>query len=75
MDVAELATEDDTSEIDAAVLRVRNSDLRRGSGRSAYRCEGCGDAIPEDQRQESPGIEHCFDCIDALEHLATRGFE
>ncbi|AVO60639.1 TraR/DksA C4-type zinc finger protein [Pseudomonas chlororaphis] len=72
MDVAEPATDDDISD---AQLRVRNSDLRRGPGRSAYRCEECGDAIPEDQRQDSPGIEHCFDCIDALEHLAIRGFE
>ncbi|CAI8989528.1 DksA protein [Pseudomonas chlororaphis] len=72
MDVAEPATDDDISD---AQLRVRNSDLRRGSGRSAYRCEECGDAIPEDQRQDGPGIEHCFDCIDALENLATRGFQ
>jgi RNA polymerase-binding transcription factor DksA len=86
MDVADLATDEDTSEIDTAEpdtndaisdseLRVRNSDLRRGSGPSAYRCEGCGDPIPEDRRQAEPGTEHCFDCIDALEHLATRGFE
>lgn len=72
MDVAESATDDDISDSE---LRVRNSGLRRSSGRSAYRCDECGDAIPEDQRQENPGIEHCFDCIDALEHMATRGFE
>lgn len=73
MDVAEHATEED--DIDEAVQRVRNSGLQRSSGRSAYRCEECGDAIPEDRRQAEPGTEHCFDCIDALEHLATRGFE
>lgn len=72
MDVAEHATDDDISDSE---LRVRNSALRRGSGRSAYRCEECGDAIPEDRRQAEPGTEHCLDCIDALEHLATRGFE
>ena len=72
MDVAEPATDDEISDSE---LRVRNSDLRRGSGRSVYRCEECGDAIPEDQRQDNPGIEHCFDCIDGLEHLASRGFE
>ncbi|UZE21835.1 TraR/DksA C4-type zinc finger protein [Pseudomonas sp. B21-056] len=72
MDVAEHATDDDIS---ASELRVRNSALRRGSGRSVYRCEECGDAIPEDRRQAEPGTEHCLDCIDALEHLATRGFE
>jgi phage/conjugal plasmid C-4 type zinc finger TraR family protein len=72
MDVAEHATEDD---IDEAVLSVRNSELQRHSGRSAYRCEECGDAIPEDRRQAMPGTEHCFDCIDALKYLATRGFE
>lgn len=73
MDVADHATEED--DIDEAVLRVRSSGLQRRSGRSAYRCEECGDAIPEDRRQAEPGTEHCFDCIDALEHLATRGFE
>jgi RNA polymerase-binding transcription factor DksA len=72
MDVAERATEED--DIEEAALRVLNSRLRRGSGRSAHRCEECGDAIPEDRRQAEPGTEHCFDCIDALEHLATRGF-
>ncbi|MHC8342263.1 TraR/DksA C4-type zinc finger protein [Pseudomonas sp. RT6P73] len=73
MDVAEHATEED--DIAEAALRVRNSGLQRRSGRSAYRCEECGDAIPEDRRQAEPGTEHCFDCIDALELLATRGFE
>ncbi|MFJ2713432.1 TraR/DksA C4-type zinc finger protein [Pseudomonas sp. NPDC087346] len=73
MDVAEHATEED--DIDEAVLRVRNSGLQRRSGHSAYRCEECGDAIPENRRQAEPGTEHCFDCIDALEHLAAWGFE
>lgn len=72
MDVAEHATEED--DIEDARQRVRNSELQRRSGRSAYRCEECGDAIPEDRRQAEPGTEHCFDCIDALEHLAMRGF-
>ncbi|APC14542.1 DksA protein [Pseudomonas frederiksbergensis] len=72
MDVAEHATdEDDTEE---AIRRACSSELQRRSGRSAYRCEECGDAIPEDRRQAEPGAEHCFDCLDALEHLATRGF-
>jgi len=73
MDVAEYATEEDDT--DEAVLRARTSGLQRRSGRSGYRCEECGDAIPEDRRQTEPGTEHCFDCIDALEHLATRSFE
>lgn len=73
MDVAEHATDDDDA--NEAIFRARNSGLQRRSGRSAYRCEECGDAIPEDRRQAEPGTEHCLDCIDALEHLATRGFE
>jgi len=71
MDVAEHATDDDDTE--EAKRRAHVSGLQRRSGRSAYRCEECGDAIAEDRRQAEPGTEHCFDCIDALEHLATRG--
>nr|WP_262381369.1 TraR/DksA C4-type zinc finger protein [Pseudomonas sp. WS 5079] len=48
--------------------------LQRRSGPSAYRCEACGDAIPEDRRQNEPGTEHCFDCTDALKHMNRRGF-
>ncbi|WPN60731.1 TraR/DksA C4-type zinc finger protein [Pseudomonas sp. P9_31] len=44
------------------------------SGVSAYRCETCGDAIPEDRRQNEPGTEHCADCIDALKHSTRWGF-
>lgn len=73
MDVAEYAT--DKHDADEAISRLRNSGLQRRSGRSAYRCEECGDAIPEDLRQAEPGTEHCLDCLDALEHLAMRGFE
>lgn len=73
MDVADNATDDD--DIEEAMQRARSSGLQRRSGRSAYRCEECGDAIPEDRRQAEPGTEHCFDCIDALEHMARGGFD
>ncbi len=73
MDVADHATDED--DIEEAMQRVRASGLQRRSGRSAYRCEECGDAIPEDRRQTEPGTEHCFDCLDALEHMACGGFD
>ncbi|MBT2294537.1 TraR/DksA C4-type zinc finger protein [Pseudomonas fluorescens] len=61
--------EDDSQE---ALRRVRQSEM--SSGVTAYRCETCGDAIPEDRRQNEPGTEHCADCIDALKHSTRRGF-
>ncbi|WP_122300411.1 TraR/DksA C4-type zinc finger protein [Pseudomonas syringae] len=72
MDVADHATGED--DIEDAMQRVRVSELQRRSGRSAYRCEACGDAIPEDRRQNEPGTEHCFDCTDALKYMNRRGF-
>lgn len=70
MDVADLAQDNDFTE---AALRVHQSGLQRRSGVSAYRCEECGDAIPEDRRQAEPGTEHCIECKSALEHLSKRG--
>lgn len=64
-------SEDDSEE---AVRRVRQGEMYIRSGVSAYRCETCGDAIPEDRRQNEPGTEHCADCIDALKHSTRRGF-
>lgn len=71
MDVAEHATEKDDVE---SQTRLCTQDLQRRSGLSAYRCEACGDAIPEDRRQNEPGIEHFLYCTDALKHMNRRGF-
>ncbi|PTS92694.1 TraR/DksA C4-type zinc finger protein [Pseudomonas sp. HMWF006] len=70
MDVGDLS-DDDGQE---AIGRARRSGLFIRSGVSAYRCDLCGDAIPEDRRQNEPGTEHCADCIDALKHSTRRGF-
>ena len=70
MDVAEHATEEDGDE---SAARTYSRGLQWRSGLSAYRCEACGDAIPEDRRQNEPGTEHCFDCTDALKHMNRRG--
>ncbi|MDH4869829.1 TraR/DksA C4-type zinc finger protein [Pseudomonas sp. BN515] len=70
MDVADLAQENDFTE---AALAARESGLQRNSGPSAYRCEECGDAIPEARRQAVPGTEHCAECQTTLEHLQKRG--
>lgn len=67
MDFVEPVTEDDDSEV---LLRVRRSGLRRRSGNSGYRCEECGDAIPEDRRQAEPGTEHCAECVCTLQLLS-----
>lgn len=71
MDVADHATDED--DIKEVMQRAQASGLQRHSGQSAYRCETCGDAIPEDRRQNEPGTEHCFDCTDALKHMNRRG--
>ena len=69
MDFVEPVTEDDDdSEV---LLRVRRSGLQRRSGNSGYRCEECGDAIPEDRRQAEPGTEHCADCVCTLQLLMS----
>ena len=68
MDFVEPVTEDDDSEV---LLRVRRSGLQRRSGNSGYRCEECGDAIPEDRRQAEPGTEHCVDCVYTLKVLMS----
>ncbi|QIH08936.1 MULTISPECIES: TraR/DksA C4-type zinc finger protein [unclassified Pseudomonas] len=70
MDVADLAQDNDFNE---AALQIHNTRTQRRSGPSAYRCEECGDAIPEERRQAEPGTEHCVDCKSALEHLRKRG--
>lgn len=70
MDVADLAQDNDFNE---AALVAHRSGLQRRSGVSAYRCEECGDAIPEDRRQAEPGTEHCIECMTTLEHLSKRG--
>lgn len=67
MDFVEPVTEDDDSEV---LLRVRRSGLQRRSGNSGYRCEECGDAIPEDRRQAEPGTEHCAECVCTLQLLS-----
>ncbi len=70
MDVADLAQDNDFTE---AALLAHNTGLQRRSGPSAYRCEECGDAIPEDRRQAEAGTDLCFECKTTLEHLAKRG--
>lgn len=70
MDVADLAQHNDFNE---AALAARESGMQRHSGPSAYRCEECGDAIPEDRRQAVPGTEHCAECANTLEQLSNRG--
>ena len=70
MDVADLAQDNDFNE---AALQAHRSGLQRRSGVSAYRCEECGDAIPEDRRQAEPGTEHCIECKTTLEQLSKRG--
>ena len=70
MDVADLAQDNDFNE---AALRAHRSGLQRRSGVSAYRCEECGDAIPENRRQAEPGTEHCIECKTTLEQLSKRG--
>lgn len=70
MDVADQAQDNDFTE---AALLAHRSGLQRRSGPSAYRCEECGDAIPEERRQAEPGTEHCVECKTALEYLQKRG--
>jgi phage/conjugal plasmid C-4 type zinc finger TraR family protein len=70
MDVADLAQDNDFTE---AALRAHQSGLQRRSGVSAYRCDECGDAIPEDRRQAEPGTEHCIECKSAIEERQKRG--
>jgi RNA polymerase-binding transcription factor DksA len=64
-------TDDDGQEV---IRRARQNGVFISSGVSAFRCEVCGDAIPEDRRQNEPGTEHCADCIAALKHTTRRGF-
>lgn len=70
MDVADLAQDNDFTE---AALHAHASGLHRRSGPSAYRCEECGDAIPEERRQAEPGVELCVECKTTFEHLSKRG--
>ncbi len=71
MDVADLAQQNDF--IEAALAAHESGRLGRMSGPSAYRCDECGDAIPEARRQAVPGTEHCAQCQSALEHMQKRG--
>lgn len=60
---------DDTDEAEA-IQHVRRNALQHRSGNSGYRCEECGDAIPEDRRQAEPGTEHCAECVCTLQLLS-----
>lgn len=70
MDLADQAQHNDFTE---AALIAHESGLQHRSGHSAYRCEECGDAIPEERRQAVPGTEHCAECQTTLEALQKRG--
>lgn len=70
MDVADLAQHNDFTE---AALEAHLSGCQQHSGPSAYRCDECGDAIPEARRQAVPGTEHCAECATTLEELSKRG--
>ncbi len=70
MDLADIAGDNDFNE---AALHAHQSGLQRRSGPSAYRCDECGDAIPEERRQAEPGTEHCVDCLTTIEQLKKRG--
>ncbi|MBK3440783.1 TraR/DksA C4-type zinc finger protein [Pseudomonas lactis] len=72
MDFVEPVTDDeevDESDEAEAVRHVRRNALQYRSGISGYRCEECGDAIPEDRRQAEPGTEHCAECVFTLQLL------
>ncbi|GFM85398.1 hypothetical protein PSCICO_07970 [Pseudomonas cichorii] len=66
MDFVEPVMDDEEA---VAGLYARRSGLQHRSGNSGYRCEDCGDAIPEDRRQAEPGTQHCADCKDTLQFL------
>lgn len=71
MDVVDRATEfNDFTEV---ALERHQAGRQHRSGLSAYRCEECGDAIPESRRQATPGTHHCVECKGALEQLTRRG--
>ncbi|MEZ1436959.1 DksA protein [Pseudomonas plecoglossicida] len=70
MDVADLAQDNDFTE---AALHAHRSSLQQRSGPSAYRCEECGDAIPEARRLAEPGTDLCVECKTTLEQLTKRG--
>ena len=70
MDLADRAQDNDFTD---AALAAYESRLQRNSGPSAYRCDECGDAIPEARRQAVPGTEHCAECATTLEDLSKRG--
>ncbi|MFJ4141434.1 TraR/DksA C4-type zinc finger protein [Pseudomonas sp. NPDC089734] len=70
MDFVEPVMDDDEAATTLYARRyTRSSGLQHRSGNSGYRCEACGDAIPEDRRQAEPGTQHCADCKDTLQFL------
>lgn len=71
MDVVDLCSE--LNDFTEAALEAHLSGNQQCSGPSAYRCEECGDAIPEARRQAQPGTQHCAPCKSALENLSKRG--
>lgn len=71
MDVVDRATE--LNDFTDAAIEAHLAGRQRRSGPSAYRCEECGDAIPEARRQAEPGTQHCTDCKSYLERLNQRG--
>ncbi|ELY1831932.1 MULTISPECIES: TraR/DksA C4-type zinc finger protein [Pseudomonas] len=71
MDVVDRCTEQ--NDFTEAALEAHLSSHQRRSGPSAYRCDECGDAIPEARRQAEPGTQHCVECKQYLEHLQKRG--
>jgi len=71
MDVVDLCSEH--NDFTEAALEAHLSGRQQRSGPSAYRCEECGDAIPEERRRAEPGTHHCALCKATLEHLQKRG--
>jgi phage/conjugal plasmid C-4 type zinc finger TraR family protein len=48
-----------------AIAAVRNN---LPQGPSLSHCEECGDPIPEARRMAVPGVRHCVECKQHLEH-------
>lgn len=71
MDVVDRATE--LNDFTEAALEAHLNARQRHAGPSAYRCEECGDAIPEARRLAEPGTQHCIECKTYLEALEHRG--
>ncbi|MGM0449620.1 MAG: DksA/TraR family C4-type zinc finger protein [Pseudomonadota bacterium] len=54
--------------VDDAVQRARS---QLATGESAFNCEECDSAIPEERRQAIPGVQLCIACQSALEKQET----